>query len=142
MKAEWTAAPYNFYYLRFCGFTVTVGWDGKDEGGYKVSFEDRNLVKRYKSLDEAKAAGVRFARQRLQEAIAALGAPEKPGLQETAVRLAKQFGPDTKRGLITKVDVNDAVMREARLLGFSIEDAADIAERANHLMEKFPLEYC
>ncbi len=80
MMTKWVEGAYGFWFLRLPGgFTVTVGWDStrpkdsKDPSGYKVSFEDSALAKRYTSLADAKAASAAFAKHKLETALAALG---------------------------------------------------------------------
>jgi hypothetical protein len=68
MKSKWTER-YSCYSLRIGIFVVNVNWD---RGGYGVSFNGDRLEKAIEDLDEAKAAGIKLARQKLTEALDAL----------------------------------------------------------------------
>ena len=73
---KWSDGNYNCHYLQFRGFIVSVCWDGTSskskEAGYKVSFENRVLIKRFQGLEEGKAAGIALAKRTLEKALAQL----------------------------------------------------------------------
>ena len=89
----WHEGAYGFWHLRLPGnLTGIVGWDScKPKGsnpttGYTVSFNGRTLVKRYRDLEEAKAACMLFARVTLDEGLCAIGFDHRNALREIANR--------------------------------------------------------
>ena len=73
----WVEGRYNHHYRALGhGLQITIGWDStasfSSETGYKVSFAGATLKARIRSLDEAKAAGLKLAKRMLEDALAAL----------------------------------------------------------------------
>jgi len=72
----WTDKGYNQHYAQIGAFTLHVGWDSTvskgQPTGFKVSFAGLTLKNRFGDLEEAKAAGIRLARKKLEEAVALL----------------------------------------------------------------------
>jgi hypothetical protein len=69
---NWTPLNYGTTRLLFPqGFIIEVTWDKE---GYKVGFDGKVWLKmRFKTLEEAKAQGIRLAKGRLQAALDYLG---------------------------------------------------------------------
>lgn len=80
MKAQWQVGKYGLHTLALArGVEVHVMWDStvpkdapEERRGFQVSCLGRELVKRFKDIDEAQRAGEKLARKILHEALEAL----------------------------------------------------------------------
>lgn len=79
MKAQWIEGKFGFFYLPVAhGLQVVIGWETirSEESGYKVSFGDAVLKKRFQDVPSAKTAGVALAKRVLSAGLAALSDEE------------------------------------------------------------------
>ena len=72
----WVTGRYNSYTLDLAGFCGRVIWESS-ETGFKGSFENWTLKRRFQSLDEAKAAVENLATRKAEELLAAVVALKK-----------------------------------------------------------------
>lgn len=77
LTLTWTRGVSDSHHARVGRFRISVMWDGMaprgEPTGYKVTFANATLEKRFGTLDEAKEAGVRLATKVIKDAAETLG---------------------------------------------------------------------
>lgn len=69
---KWTE-QYNCHALSFGGFVINVNW-ASTGGGFEVSFHGKRLKNKIQSLNDAKIAGIAFAKRIMKTALDELNA--------------------------------------------------------------------